>query len=68
MQIITFPVLFCKLRGCLYGGGPALLVKLALFARSRVSVKFFVKICFCLYEKRASPPWWDLAIDYRDLA
>ena len=32
--------------------------------RSRVSVKFFVKICFCLYERRASPPWRDLAIDY----
>ena len=32
--------------------------------RSRVSVKFFVKICFRLYERRASPPWRDLAIDY----
>ena len=36
--------------------------------RSRVSVKFFVKICFRLYERRASPHWQDLAIDYRDLA
>ena len=36
--------------------------------RSRISVKFFVKICCRLYEKRASPPWQDLAIDYRDLA
>ena len=32
--------------------------------RSRVSVKFFVKIKFRLYERRDSPPWWDLAIDY----
>ena len=32
--------------------------------RSRVSVKFFVKLYFRLYEKRASPPWRDLAIDY----
>ena len=32
--------------------------------RSCVSVKFFVKICFRLYERRASPPWQDLAIDY----
>ena len=31
---------------------------------SRVSVKFFVKIYFRLYERRASPPWRDLAIDY----
>ena len=30
-------------------------------SRSRISVKFFVKICFRLYEKRASPPWRDLA-------
>ena len=33
-------------------------------ARSRVSVKFYVKIYFRLYEGRASLPWWDLAIDY----
>ena len=32
--------------------------------RSRVSVKFFVNIYFRLYEKRASPPWRDLAIGY----
>ena len=32
--------------------------------RSRVSVKFFVKICFRLYERRASPLWRDLTIDY----
>ena len=31
---------------------------------SRVSVKFFVKICFRLYERRASPHWRDLTIDY----
>ena len=31
--------------------------------RSSVSVKFFVKICFRLYERRASPPWRDLAND-----
>ena len=29
---------------------------------------YFDKICFRLYERRASPPWRDLAIDYRDLA
>ena len=34
----------------------------------RVSVKFFVKICFRLYERKASPPSRDLAIDHRDLA
>ena len=34
------------------------------FPTSRVSVKFFVKIYFRLYERRASPPWRDLAIDY----
>ena len=33
--------------------------------RFPVSVKFFIKIYFRLYERRASPPWWDLAIDYR---
>ena len=44
------------------------MVELALFAEIRVSVKFFVEIYFRLYEKRASPPWQDLAIDYRDLA
>ena len=33
--------------------------------RSRVSVKFFVKIYFRLYERRAGPPWRDLAIDQR---
>ena len=38
------------LRLCLYGGGPALLLGLALF-------------CFRLYYKRASPSWRDLAID-----
>ena len=32
--------------------------------RFRVSVNFFVKIYFRLYERRASPPWRDLAIDY----
>ena len=32
--------------------------------RSRVSVKFLVKIYFRLYGKRTSPPWRDLAIDY----
>ena len=32
--------------------------------RSRVSAKLFVNICFRLYERRASPPWRDLAIDY----
>ena len=32
--------------------------------RSRVSVKFFVNNYFRLYEKRASPPWRDLAIGY----
>ena len=36
--------------------------------RSRISVKFFVKIYFRLYERRAIPPWRDLSIDYRDLA
>ena len=51
-------------RACLYGGGPALLVGLASLPRPRVSVKFFVKIYFCLYERRASPPWRDLAVDY----
>ena len=30
--------------------------------RSRISVKFFVKICFRLYERRTCPPWRDLAI------
>ena len=30
--------------------------------RSHVSVEFFVKICFRLYEKRASPPWPALQI------
>ena len=40
----------------------ALLVGLALFAEiARLAVKFFVKIYFRLYERRASPPWWDLA-------
>ena len=34
------------------------------FQRSHVSVKFFVKIYFRLYERRASPSWRDLAIDY----
>ena len=33
--------------------------------RSRVSVKFFVKIYFRLYERRASPPWRDFSIDYQ---
>ena len=42
----------------------SLLLGLALFAEICVSVKFFVKIGFCLYERRASPPWRDLAIDY----
>ena len=46
---------------CMEKGQPSL-------PRSRISVKFFVKICCRLYEKRASPPWQDLAIDYRDLA
>ena len=36
--------------------------------RSRVSDKFFDKICFRLYERRASILWRDLAIDYRDLS
>ena len=35
--------------------------------RSRLSVKVFVKMYFRLYiyERRASPPWRDLAIDYQ---
>ena len=33
--------------------------------RFRVSVKFFAKIYSRLYERRASPPWRDLAIDYQ---
>ena len=40
------------------------MVRLTLFAEIRVSVKFFVKICFRLYERRAGPPLWDLAINY----
>ena len=32
--------------------------------RSRASIKFFVKLYFRLYERRASPPSRDLAIDY----
>ena len=28
------------------------------------AVKFFVKMYFCLYERRASPSWRDLATDY----
>ena len=40
-------------------------IGLALFAEiPRLGVKFFVKICFRLYERRASPLWRDLAIDY----
>ena len=48
-----------SLRACLYGEGPALLIGLGSLPRSRVSVKFFVKIYFCLYERMASPPWRD---------
>ena len=32
--------------------------------RYRVSVKLFVKIYFHLYERKACPPWRDLAINY----
>ena len=53
---ISYSVL--ALRGCLYGDG------LALFAKISISVKLFVKIYFHLYERRASPPWRDLDIDY----
>ena len=31
--------------------------------RPSVSVKTFVKMYLCLYERRASPPWLDLAIE-----
>ena len=37
-------------------------------SRSRVSVEFFLKIYFRLYERRASPPWLDLAIDLPEIS
>ena len=52
------------LRRCLYGSEPALLVGLALFAKIPPLSQFLRKICFHLYEKRASPLKRDLAIDY----
>ena len=55
-------------RSVLYGGGPGLLVGLAVFAEIPISVNLFFKICFRLYERRACPTWRYLAIDYRDLA
>ena len=61
-RIISEYMHICRLGGVyLEVGQPSL-------PRSRVSVKFFVKICFRLCERRTSPPWRDLAIDYRDLA
>ena len=33
-------------------------------SRLRLSVKFFFKIYFHLYERRDSPPWRDLAIEH----
>ena len=48
---------------CIYGGGPAVFVRIGLFAEIP-RLKFFVKIYFRLYERRASPPWRDLAVVY----
>ena len=55
-----------EIKGCLHGRRPSLLVGLALFAE--IPRLVFVKIGFRLFKRRASPPWRDLAIDYRDLA
>ena len=65
-ECIVLRVLDSETRHCDYmeEGQPSWLGQSSLW-RSRISaVKFFAKIYFCLYESRASPLWWDLAINY----
>ena len=49
-------LLICLAQRVRYTNGVSLFAEIA-----RLAVKFFVKIYFRLYERRASPPWWDLA-------